>query len=124
MRIVDKSLKWKGITDDDRLYVPIRKHRELIKLYFKLMYTKYQQDLCPGGKLCLEGVYTVDDDDYLISTPYPCPLGSYCLIGSDSVIGTGLCPIGYFCKERTEYPEEAKAGTYTGGQGSVEPQQC
>ena len=65
------------------------------------------QVLCPGGYLCLEGVYTSTADTYLISTPFICPIGSYCLPGSDSVIGTALCPIGYYCPAKTEIPSAA-----------------
>ena len=88
------------------------------------MYTKYQQNLCPGGFLCLEGVYTNTADSYLISTPFPCPIGSYCLKGSDSVIGTALCPIGFFCGINTEFPKEAEPGEFTGNPGAVEAQKC
>ena len=91
------------------------------------MYTEYNQQICPGGWLCLEGVYTNDEDDidgYIISTPFDCPKGSYCLVGSDLVIGSGLCPIGYFCSDRTEFPVSAPAGFYTGNFGAVEAAKC
>jgi hypothetical protein len=40
------------------LNIPIKKHRDIIINHFWLMYTNYMQELCPGGYLCLEGVYT------------------------------------------------------------------
>jgi hypothetical protein len=86
------------------LNVPIKKHRDLIVYYMWMQYTKYQQLLCPGAYLCLDGVYTYEADEYLISTPFPCPPGSYCLIGADTVVGTALCPAGYSCPGMTEYP--------------------
>ena len=81
----------------DFVYIPIRKHRELIEEYFFNMYTKYQEILCPGGYFCLQGVYTDTDPSDLTTTPYTCPGGSYCMPGSGTVIGTGFCPAGNFC---------------------------
>ena len=74
--------------------------------------------------LCLEGVNTYEVDNFLVSTPFACPIGSYCLVGSDLVIGSGLCPIGYFCPEETEFPEEAPPGSYTGNFGAVGASLC
>ncbi len=88
------------------------------------MYTKYMQKLCPGGSLCLECDNTDVNGGYLISQPFMCPVGSYCLLGSDSVIGSGLCPIGYFCAANTTLPKAADQGTFTGAPGAVEAQQC
>ena len=46
------------------------------------MYTKYLADFCNPGTLCLEAVNSDIPDNYLISTPFPCPSGSYCLAGA------------------------------------------
>lgn len=61
------------------------------------MYTYDQQIVCPGGYLCLEGVNTKDITSESVTAPFACPIGSYCLLGSESVIGTDLCPAGFFC---------------------------
>jgi len=124
MRIVDKALFRQGLDPTDQLAVPMRRHRDLLALYAHLMYTRHQADLCPGGLLCLDGVNTHEPGGGLASTPYPCPSGSYCLAGSDSVIGTGLCPIGYSCPEETTYPVPARPGSFTGNFGAVEAQPC
>lgn len=42
------------------------------------MYTLYQEQLCPGGSLCLEGVNTYTQGNGLISQPFGCPTGSFC----------------------------------------------
>ena len=68
------------------------------------MYTKYQQLLCPGGRLCLIGVNTFTVDGYLISAPFPCPSGSFCFTASQSVVGTSLCPAGFFCPPDSDQP--------------------
>mmetsp|Transcript_9639 Transcript_9639/g.9308 ORF Transcript_9639/g.9308 Transcript_9639/m.9308 type:complete len:260 (+) Transcript_9639:254-1033(+) len=130
MRIVDKAVFKTGLNSSlsgdntDKLFIPIRRHRDIVVEHFHQMYSHYQQKLCPGGQLCLEGVYTEEVGDYLISHPFLCPLGSYCLIGSDKVIGTGLCPIGYFCSQETTYPVQAEAGSFTGSQGATTASKC
>jgi len=57
----------------------------------------------------------------LISSPFDCPTGSFCQMGSDSVIGSGLCPVGYYCPPGTQDPKPAEPGTYTGAPGAVQP---
>lgn len=124
MRIVDKSFFRQGLDPTDQLSVPMRRHRALITLYAQKMYTSHQAELCHGGFLCLEGVFSHEASSSLASTPYPCPQGSYCLAGSDSVIGTALCPIGYSCPSATAYPVPAKPGTFTGNFGAVAASLC
>ena len=72
----------------------------------------------------MEGVNTYEVDNYLVSTPFGCPIGSYCLVGSDLVIGSGLCPIGYFCPAQTEFLEPAPPRSYTGNFGAVGASLC
>lgn len=67
MRIVDKAAYRAKFNDSDKFGVPNRKHREIILSYFFNMYTKYQQELCPGKSLCLEGVNTMTQGTGLIS---------------------------------------------------------
>ncbi len=74
--------------------------------------------------MCLEGVNTVIEGTGLISQPFGCPTGSFCQKGSDSVIGSGLCPIGYYCPPNTQDPIPAPPGRYTGAPGAVEAQIC
>jgi hypothetical protein len=40
------------------------------------------------------------------------------------VIGSGLCPIGYYCPPNTQDPIPAPPGRYTGAPGAVEAQIC
>jgi hypothetical protein len=124
MRIVDKAVFRQGIDATDQLTVPMARHRALIAFYARMMYTTHQADLCPGGLLCLDGVNTDEPGGDLASTPYLCPSGSYCLAGSDSVIGTALCPIGYYCPPQTTYPRPARPGFFTGNFGAVDAQAC
>jgi len=58
------------------------RHNELVKFFIQKMYTKYLADFCNPGTLCLEAVNSDIPDNYLISTPFPCPSGSYCLAGA------------------------------------------
>lgn len=78
MRIVDKAAYKIGFNASDRLPIPIRKHRDTIIKYFHNMYTLYQEELCPGGALCLEGVSTYTIGNGIISQPFACPTGSFC----------------------------------------------
>ena len=83
------------------------------------MYTDDFGKVCPGGALCLAGVNTEDESRYYITTPFNCPTGSYCLIGADTVIGSGLCPIGFYCPSATEIPFPTPPGSYAGNYGST-----
>jgi hypothetical protein len=151
MRIVDLAYFPLGLGGPhDQLTIPSRRHRELIYLYARTMYTTQQAQLCPAGLLCLEGVnsfYVAAKDSASTtmaarrlqetigprgrrlasptagfgSAPFSCPAGSYCPAGSDSVIGTGLCPVGYYCPLETQYPLPARPGTFTGNFGAIEP---
>ena len=109
MRIVDKALFGIRLDASDQLNIPLKSHRKLIHLYSRIMFTSHQAQLCPGGLLCLDGVNTETpgSDTDAANAPYPCPSGSYCLTGSDSVIGTALCSKGYYCPEKTTYPQPA-----------------
>ena len=120
MSIVDKAVFGHGIDATDALDVPMRRHRDLVAFYARMMYTSHQAELCPGGLLCLDGVNTRETVEGLASTPYPCPSGSYCLTGSDSVIGTDLCPIGSYCPTKTTYPWPAMPGYFTGNFGAID----
>jgi hypothetical protein len=40
------------------------------------------------------------------------------------VIGSGLCPIGYYCPLNTEMPLPSEPGSFTGNLGSVEASKC
>ena len=80
--------------------------------------------ICPGGRLCLEGVYSTEVTDYYITTPFYCPTGSYCLKGASTVIGSGLCPIGFFCPEKTELPFATPPGSYSGNYGATNYTLC
>jgi len=113
-----------GVTDG--IEIIDKRHADLINKYLNYMYTgnDTKQQLCPGGKLCLEGVGLTEMDPYLITSPFTCPAGSYCLRGSESVIGTGLCPIGYYCPEQTAYPNPTKPGTFSGNYGAIEASMC
>jgi len=124
MRIVDKSVFKAGFNSTDELSIPIKKHRDLVLLFMHLMYTSYQQSVCPGGYLCMQGVYTKEPDDYLMTTPYICPEGFYCLPGSDSIIGTDFCPIGYYCQKGTEKPVAAQPGSFTSRPGATSASLC
>ena len=88
------------------------------------MYTKYRSILCPGGAFCLRGVYTLERDNILFTTPYPCPGGSFCSPGSGTVIGSGFCPPGFFCPPESERPTQTEPGTFTPAPGSVDPIAC
>jgi hypothetical protein len=88
------------------------------------MYTVYMAELCPGGMLCLEAVNTDQIDEYLISTPFQCPSGSYCFEGASSVIGSGLCPLGFYCPSNSTTPIPSPPGSFTGNLGSVGSSQC
>jgi hypothetical protein len=81
-------------------------------------------EFCPAGSLCLEAVNSDINDDYLISTPFDCPSGSYCLKGAISVIGSGLCPVGFYCPANSQTPIPSPAGSFTGNLGSVDSSQC
>lgn len=120
MRIIDKAVLHHGIDATDQLSVPLRKHRDLIFFYARVMYTSHQAQLCPGGQLCLVAVNTAEVGGALSSRPQPCPKGSYCLTASDQILGTGLCPIGYYCPERTVYPKPSEPGYFTENFGAVE----
>jgi hypothetical protein len=124
MRIVDMAVHSRGLHPNDGLDIPSRRHRALIAFYAKMMYTSHSAVLCPGGLLCLEGVSMMESDGKLASAPNPCPSGSYCLPGSDSVIGTGLCPIGHYCPRETAYPLPAEPGSFADNQGAIRAQPC
>ncbi len=110
MRILDHAFFKHGLDYTEGLRIPWRRHRQLITFYSRMMYTSHQAELCPGGLLCLDGVNTRESGLNLVSAPYPCPSGSFCLLGSDSIIGTGLCPIGYYCPLETTYPRATAPG--------------
>lgn len=120
MRIVDKSVFHHGIDPTDQLDVPLRRHRDIIFLYARLMFTSHQAQLCPGGLLCLIAVNTAIPGRGISTKPQPCPAGSYCLTAADSIIGTALCPIGYSCPEGTMYPRATEPGYFTENFGAVE----
>ena len=126
MHIVDKSAMRAGINPFDGLKVPWRKHKEVIELYMNLMYTSHAAILCPGGLLCLQGVNTLavpeDESSTLASLPQLCPRGSYCLRGSNLVIGTDLCPPGYYCPSQSVYPIPTQPGHYASNFGSIKQQ--
>ena len=88
------------------------------------MYTENAPLICPGGKLCLEGVNTDGDGDWYVTTPFDCPTGSYCLTQADTVIGSGLCPIGFFCPAKTEIPYPTPPGSYSGNFGATNYTLC
>ena len=119
MRLVDKAVLHHGLDATDLLEVPLRRHRDLIFLYARMMFTSHQAQLCPGGLLCLVAVNTAEVGGGISSTPYPCPSGSYCLIAADSVIGTALCPIGYYCPKETTYPRPSSPASSTENFGAV-----
>ena len=58
MKLVDKSLMRQSLLPTDALQLPWRKHKRIIELYTHMMFTSHQAQLCPGGLLCLEGVFT------------------------------------------------------------------
>ena len=120
MMIVDKSVTHHGLDQADLLEVPLKRHRDLIYLYARIMYTSHQAKLCPGGLLCLVAVNTELIGDGISSEPYPCPVGSYCLTASNQVIGTALCPIGYYCPLQSTYPQPTSTGFFTENSGAVE----
>ena len=76
----------------------------IIMTFIRQMYTKDGPEICPGGLLCVEGVNTETYSDWYITTPFGCPTGSYCLPGASTVIGSGLCPVGFYCPPKTEIP--------------------
>lgn len=88
------------------------------------MYSKNAPLICPGGKLCLEGVNTEELGEYYITTPFECPTGSYCLKSASTVIGSGLCPIGFYCPPRTEFPIPTPPGSYSGNYGATNYTLC
>lgn len=101
LTIVERYLAGEAFVPTDEADVIDPKHNELIRFYIQKMYTNYYAAYCPPGYLCLEGV-SVDEtrvDAYLISTPFVCASGSYCLRGAQSVIGSGLCPVGFYCPQ-------------------------
>jgi hypothetical protein len=134
MHVVDKSVVRASLTPVDGLTIPWRKHREILELYMTLMYTSHNAILCPGGLLCLQGVSTLtvpvdpetsnSKEKVLSSLPQACPRGSYCLRGSNQVIGTDLCPPGYYCPSQSVYPEATQPGSYASNFGSIRQQKC
>lgn len=110
----DAGVKW--VTERDR---------RLFSTFVKQMYTEDGPRVCPGGKLCLEGVNTEEfGDNYYITEPFVCPPGSYCLQGAGTVLGSGLCPVGFFCPPRTEFPSPTPPGSYSGNYGATNYTLC
>ena len=96
----------------------------MVHAFVGQMYTWDHPKICPGGALCLEGVYTEERGTYYITRPFDCPTGSYCLKSADTVIGSGLCPIGNYCPPRTEKPIPTPAGSYSGNYGATNYTLC
>jgi len=65
--------------EDQNIKYIDKHHKEIIKTFIRQMYTADAPLICPGGKLCLEGVNTDGDGDWYVTTPFDCPTGSYCL---------------------------------------------
>ena len=101
-----------------------RRHSKVLHRFIRQMYTSDAPKICPGGLLCLEGVNTDEEGEYYVTSVFECPIGSYCLPGAQTVIGSGLCPIGYFCPRKTEIPEQTPPGSYSGNFGATNYTLC
>lgn len=106
MTMIERYILGEGFLPSDKVTLIDKRHNDLVRFYIQKMFTKYMANFCPPGYVCLEGV-SVDEsktDDYLISTPFVCASGSYCLRGAQSVIGSGLCPVGFYCPRNSAFP--------------------
>ena len=108
--------------------------------------------LCPAGSTCLGGLLSLSTTGALASayTPRICPVGTYCLAGTDSDIiddldpsaprkcvegfychanetsyrGQGDCPVGYYCVRSAMDPVVAPRGYFVASRGAYTPSRC
>ena len=80
--IVERFLAGQSFNSTDGFYTIDDRHDQIVQYFIQKMYTKYLANFCLPGNLCLEAVNTFEKDGYLISSPFPCPSGSYCLRGA------------------------------------------
>ena len=78
---------------------------------------------CPENTWCPAGVADNVTMPGNMSTPQPCLAGFVCFRGSDSAMGSGPCPTGYYCPPNS-LPIECSPGHYCSGVGNVFPAQC
>ena len=121
-----KVIKW--ITGNLKLsdygfYIPEVNARK-IRFVFWSMHRNPKQLICPGGKFCLPGTTTEGNQSALSLVPRDCPAGTYCREGSSSAIGSGYCPVGFYCPSASEIPIETQPGYFTPRPGAVEPKRC
>jgi len=80
--------------------------------------------LCPAGTYCLDGVKQLETIDANFETPQICKSGTYCGEGTDSQLGSGICPVGYYCPAGSASPTIASAGSYASGKGNAFQSLC